>query len=306
MRAYLMAGLAIAAVATPAMGRDHAPYLGVEGGILFPRTTDYNVSSTRTVTTTIFGPVTTSTATTVRDGFISRYKRGVDIDAIAGYDFGFFRLEGELGYKRARLKSFTVAPAILSGINTIPIGGVSSSNFNYGNRTTVLSGMINGLVDFGIVPGISVYGGGGVGRARVKTLGARDNVWAYQLIAGLSTAISSNIDVGLKYRYFQTSRLHINNSATFTGVVPTTSSVSAFNETGKFRSHSLLLSLAYNFGGGVAPPLPVVEVAPPPPPPPLPATQTCADGSVISASEICPAPPPPPLPPPPPPAPERG
>ena len=51
------------------------------------------------------------------------------------------------------------------------------------------------------------------------------------------------------------------------------------------------------------PPPPPVEVAPAPPPPP-PATQTCPDGTVILATEVCPAPPPPP--PPPPPAPERG
>jgi iron complex outermembrane recepter protein len=51
----------------------------------------------------------------------------------------------------------------------------------------------------------------------------------------------------------------------------------------------------------VAAPLP----PPPPPPPPPPApTQTCADGSVILATDSCPLPPPPP--PPPPPAPERG
>jgi hypothetical protein len=49
---------------------------------------------------------------------------------------------------------------------------------------------------------------------------------------------------------------------------------------------------------------PVVEAPLPPPPPPPPATQTCPDGSVILATDACPAPPPPP--PPPPPAPERG
>jgi outer membrane receptor protein involved in Fe transport len=53
------------------------------------------------------------------------------------------------------------------------------------------------------------------------------------------------------------------------------------------------------------PPPPPEPVAPPPPPPAAaPATQTCSDGSVILASEACPAPPPPP--PPPAPAPERG
>ncbi|HEU5483211.1 MAG TPA: hypothetical protein VFU80_09005, partial [Sphingomicrobium sp.] len=50
--------------------------------------------------------------------------------------------------------------------------------------------------------------------------------------------------------------------------------------------------------------LPPPPPAPPPPPPPAPETQTCPDGTVILATEACPAPPPPP--PPPPPAPERG
>jgi TonB-dependent receptor len=57
------------------------------------------------------------------------------------------------------------------------------------------------------------------------------------------------------------------------------------------------------FGGGT-------RAAPPPPPPPLPPppppeTQTCPDGSVISATATCPVPPPPP-PPPPAAKPERG
>ena len=64
------------------------------------------------------------------------------------------------------------------------------------------------------------------------------------------------------------------------------------------------LGATYKFGGRAAalPPEPVV--APPPPPPPPPATQTCGDGSVILATDACPAPPPPP--PPPAPEPERG
>jgi hypothetical protein len=60
--------------------------------------------------------------------------------------------------------------------------------------------------------------------------------------------------------------------------------------------------------GGAPPAPPVVEAPPPPPPPPPPApppaTQTCSDGTVILATDVCPAPPPPP--PPPAPAPERG
>ena len=65
------------------------------------------------------------------------------------------------------------------------------------------------------------------------------------------------------------------------------------------------LRAGWRFGGRVAealpPPPPPPAVAPPPPPPP--ATQTCPDGSVILATDMCPPPPPPP---PPPPEPERG
>ena len=58
-----------------------------------------------------------------------------------------------------------------------------------------------------------------------------------------------------------------------------------------------LIGLGVLLGGST------VEAAPPPPPPPpppAPATQTCPDGSVILATDVCPTPPPPPPPPPPP------
>jgi opacity protein-like surface antigen len=63
-----------------------------------------------------------------------------------------------------------------------------------------------------------------------------------------------------------------------------------------------LIGLGVKFG--LAPPPAPLPPPPPPAAPPPPATQTCPDGTVILATEVCPAPPPPP--PPPPPAPERG
>jgi iron complex outermembrane receptor protein len=63
-----------------------------------------------------------------------------------------------------------------------------------------------------------------------------------------------------------------------------------------------MLGATYKLGEVRAAPAPVV--LPPPPPPAPPATQTCADGTVILATEACPVAPPPP--PPPAPAPERG
>ena len=64
------------------------------------------------------------------------------------------------------------------------------------------------------------------------------------------------------------------------------------------------LTLRGKLGGRRAAPPAYVAPPAPPPPPPEPATQTCADGSVILATDTCPLPPPPP--PPPAPEPERG
>lgn len=67
-----------------------------------------------------------------------------------------------------------------------------------------------------------------------------------------------------------------------------------------------LIGLGVLFGPSAEP----IMIAPPPPPPPpievAPATQTCADGSVILATDICPAPPVYVPPAPPEPMPERG
>ena len=65
-----------------------------------------------------------------------------------------------------------------------------------------------------------------------------------------------------------------------------------------------LAGFTYKFGAAAPPPPPPPPIPAPPPPPEAPATQTCANGSVILATDACPVPPPPP--PPPEPAPERG
>ncbi len=61
------------------------------------------------------------------------------------------------------------------------------------------------------------------------------------------------------------------------------------------KRHQLVFGIGFRFGGRreaevIAPPPPMVEAAPM-----APATQTCADGSVILATDACPVPPPPPV-----------
>jgi opacity protein-like surface antigen len=222
---------------------------------------------------------------------------GYDVDAIAGYDFGMFRLEAELGYKRAKADELQVDQGLIDLIEDETGEIITDDDVDIGGSVKVLSLMGNGLLDFG-GDGLGFYAGGGFGRAKVKAFGESDSAWAMQLIAGVRTAISDNIDAGLKYRYFRTGKLDFESDLPFDG-----GNVFA-GSNDRFSSHSLLASLIFNFGHAAPPPPPppppVVEAPPPPPP----ATQTCPDGSVILATDSCPLPPPPP--PPPPPAPERG
>ena len=299
MQKYLFAAVAAAAIATPAMARDGSGYVGIEGGALFPK--NRHVDATINFTDPLVTDIATTRAATIR------HKTGYDVDLIGGYDFGMFRLEGELGYKRSKLKRFsqdtafgTAVEAALNPAGTtgtafvFPNGDVTA--FNLSNHVSVLSGMVNALLDLGGNGGIGGYIGAGFGRARVKELGDSDSAWAWQLLAGVYMPVSDNIDVGLKYRYFRTGNLNFDDSVTFTGVGAGSGGVAAFDASNHYSSHSLLASLVFNFGAPAAAPAPVI--APPPPPPAAPATQTCPDGSVILATSSCPVPPPPPPPPP--------
>jgi opacity protein-like surface antigen len=346
VRKLLLASAGLA-VASPALAEGQ--YVGLEGGILVPQhmrgtfTSTYTQSAqTPAAGTTAAAPgvgrvgtlptafTTIPSATT--GGADARFKRGIDIDAILGYNFGMFRLEGELGWKRSSVKSFAQDSAFGTSVTTFlnPAGTTTTNafvfpngnlgSFNLGNDVNVWSGMINGLISLGDPNGVNFYAGPGIGRARVKSFGISDSAWAYQGIAGVNYGLGGGLNIGLKYRYFRTGRLDfVPTAATFSSArtvavanapaapggaasgstnvafTRTANVAGAFND--HFSSHSLLLSLSYAFGGArEAAPLP----PPPPPPPPAPATQTCPDGSVIDATAACPAPPPPPPPPPPP------
>ena len=282
MLKYLLAASAVAAFATPAYAAANGPYVGIEGGATFPNSTDLDVVVNHGTTTTTYD-----------NGFNAKYKTGYDVDAILGYKFGLFRLEGEAGYKRAKVKSLGVSTPLITDVGTAAGVATTADDFSVGNHIGIKSLMANALIDGDFGGGFGGYAGGGAGRAWANFAGDSDNAWAVQGIAGVRYAISPHVDAGLKYRYFHTGKLGFDDAFTLNAVPFTTSAK------GNYDSHSLLASLVYNFNsGGEAAPIPAAAPAPPPPPPPeAPATQTCADGSVILATSACPAPPPPPPPP---------
>ncbi|MDB5702737.1 MAG: OmpA family protein [Sphingomonadales bacterium] len=242
----ILAVLASTAIATPALARNDAWYIGVEGGATIVEKTDFRING-------------------VSGAAQSKQAVGFDADGIMGYDFGAFRLEAEVGYKRAEHDRYTlVAPSAAP----FPAPG---SYENARGRISALTFMVNGLLDFGSDDGLSGYVGGGAGVGRVKlanfgltTTGAflddSDTGFAYQAIAGVRYPITTNVDFGLKYKFFNENKVDLIDA-------------NGRSERTRFRSHSLLASLVYNFGEPAAPP--------PPPPPPAPAPE--------------PAPPPPPV-----------
>ena len=278
----LLTATALLLLPVSAQARDGLPYFGIEGGVMKPKNIDLDYQLR---------------ALSVADGIQLEHKTGFDADLIVGYDFGFIRAEGELGWKRASIEDVAIKPAVFATTGRPAIDG----------RTRAVSAMANLLLDFGSDDGLQFYGGGGVGLARTDVdaritgpgvplnaaIDGDDRSLAWQLIAGIRLPVSYNVDLGLKYRYFNTK---FDFGDANNGVAPETLK-------GRFRSHSLLASLIFNLGSPPVEMAPMVQAVAPPPPPPPPATQTCWDGSVILATDVCPAQP---VPPPPPPAPVRG
>ncbi len=263
----IVAALASTALASPSLARDKSWYVGVGGGAMI-------VEDLRLDIGTAPGAASLDTRT------------GYDFEGTVGYDFGAFRAEVEVSYREADVTSVSAGapgiPQTVSGAGPLFIGSVAQNG-----DVNALSFMLNGLLDFGPDDGLQGFVGGGAGVARVDVhsifagpwLNDSDTGFAWQAIAGVRAPISSNWDAGLKYRFFNAPGLDlIDQRGRDIGT--------------KMRSHSLLGTLTYNFGGPVAPPPPPPVVAPPPvivppPPPPVitapppPPPVVCAPGPYI-------------------------
>jgi opacity protein-like surface antigen len=233
MRKYLLAAVAAAAITSPAMARDGAGYVGIDLGAMLVEDLPIDIE--------------TAAGVPFADYAIGDHKIGYDAGVTAGYDFGAVRAEAEVAYKRASHDEYVV----------------NGATVNADGRSTSMSIMGNLLLDFGDDDGWQGFVGGGVGLARTRValettgLSARrisDSGFAWQLLAGIRYPVSDNIDFGLKYRFYNHD---ISDDLTFAPLTTVGGEADA-----RFRSHSLLASLVFNFGS-----------APPPPPPPPPAPE---------------------------------
>lgn len=252
MRKFVI-GLALASttLATPAMARDGAVYIELDGGVMKLQDIEFDIGATNNAVE------------------IESDDYGYDFGGIIGYDFGAFRIEGEAGYRGIANEELTSTVAIPTTGTNLVTGRVGT--FDAGGEATAMSLMANALVDLGNDDGLQFFAGGGVGYAKVDFdtsinstgpgfIDDDDGGFAWQLLAGLRAPVSDSIDAGIKYRYFRVNNLRFDE--TFGRDVE-----------GDWTSHSLLGTIAFNFGGAEPMPEPVAAPAytPPPPPPPPPA-----------------------------------
>lgn len=241
----IVIGMALAstALASPALARDGQWYVEVGGGPMLVEDMDFDVNAGT-------------------DTFTVDVDKGFDFGGLVGHDFGPFRLEAEASYREAEISTLTAGSTGVPVVNGLSPAGIYAAN----GEVNALSFMLNGLLDFGPDDGLQGFVGGGVGVARVdadatiqaSSNGAFDDSdtgFAYQVLAGVRAPLTENLDVGLRYRFF---------TAPNVGLID---NLGRDLET-KFRSHSILGTLTYNFGGEAPPPPPAPVVAAPPPPPP--------------------------------------
>jgi opacity protein-like surface antigen len=197
MKRYVIVLAAVLALAAIPVIGSAAPF---KPGPYFTGFLGVNSLQNTNVTTTNF------TANTSANDRLE-FDPGFNIGGIGGYDFGFFRLEGEMSYKHGDVSSVTKSGTTF--VNTD--GGL-------GAFAVLANGFFNLRNDTPVTP----YFGGGLGFARVHlsdisgfqrgAAGGRailytaddDTVFAYQLGAGMEIALNRRLSLDLGYRYFAT------------------------------------------------------------------------------------------------------
>ncbi len=154
----------------------------------------------------------------------AEYDVGFGITGAAGYDFGKFRVEGEVGYRK-------------NDYDKVGVDG--QTKVNTGGEVTGWDFMVNGYFDVENESDFTPYFGGGVGAAILDSSSLNaggitmssgdDTVFAYQAIAGVAYTFAEVWMVQLEYRFFGTAD-------------PTYSSTDS-----EYMSHNIFVGIRYNF-----------------------------------------------------------
>ena len=222
------AAIATVLVSTPAAAHNNQWYIGGDAGVLLPRNTELDLTDV-------------NTGNTFDNALDIEYGTGYDIDGNVGYDFGMIKAEAEFGFKHANFDAIDPSPEWINFLQSqLPGTIVDASDIELEDGIDILSVMANGMVDFGSDDGFGGYVGGGLGYGWAKGYGETDGSFAWQFIAGARYPVSEQIDIGIKYKYFDMSSLDYRSGIDVTGTT--------FNTDigGNWRSHSILVNFTYN------------------------------------------------------------
>jgi opacity protein-like surface antigen len=254
------------AAGSPALAAE--PYVGIDIGSGSVRASD--VDETVVYTSVPAAPGDPSSVFH-DDVFSARYKRALDVGVAAGFDFGWFRIEGELANKRAAISHYAnddAAEQFLSELNSqlnrpsqAPDPGapglpaLTLADFQPSATLNVASAMVNALLDVPVTKRLNLYAGVGVGRSFARGFDDRDGALARQRMAGVRYAVSDRIDIGLKYRKFESGIIKLihdpidypGNPNQVGGTSQTRNAAITPDIEGEIRTRAFLLSLTYNF-----------------------------------------------------------
>ncbi|KAA0894095.1 outer membrane protein [Oryzomonas rubra] len=191
----LLIAVAIPAASQAAPMRP-GPYVTGFLGVTMPRGTD--------VTTTDF-----STAPSSSFSERARFDPGVYVGGAGGFDFGFLRLEGEISYKEADIKSITDNTGVnqyrdIDG-NLGALAFMGNVFFDMHNDTPVTP-YLGGGIGFATLHMSDTYATDGSNNRNLMYPRDDDTVFAYQAGAGLGIALNRRFTLDLGYRYFNTDR----------------------------------------------------------------------------------------------------
>ena len=229
------------------------PYVGFDAGLAIARSNDVDE------TVTYLNSAGTPSSETIfyDDVYAVEYDKGYDVGLVAGYDLGWFRLEAEFAQKRVSLDRYEdddITPQFLADVNErlLRTGSgtaapLTIADFQPSGSLRARSAMLNGILEANVTRKVTVSGGGGIGRSFVSGLGGKDQALAWQYMAGVRTKVADRMSVGVKYRYFNSGIVKLENGATsYAGGSSTVSADVKPDLEGKFRSRSLLLGLTYD------------------------------------------------------------
>jgi opacity protein-like surface antigen len=154
----------------------------------------------------------------------AEFDTGIGFEAAMGYDFGMYRIEGEIGYRKNDVDTFSAL-----GVSVPADGDLDALSF-----------MANGYLDFENQTALTPFIGAGIGWSVVSTsdisvwgipvVGNRkDTVFAYQFGVGVGYSATDSLIIDIAYKYFATS------DPEFEGIK------------GEYNSHNISLGIRLTF-----------------------------------------------------------